>query len=101
MPIMPKRVAVFTSFIAALAAVGTFGLYVADPYVASATLRALLLLTFLALVAETLGLVLPNSARASLAFIPYLASVIVSPNWAAVAAIAIVRAIADVSRRIE
>lgn len=71
------------------------------PLISGDTFRALLLLSFLAVVAETLGLVLPNSARASLAFIPYLASVVIAPDWAAVVAIALVRALADVPRRID
>lgn len=59
------------------------------------------MLSFLALVAETLGLVLPNSARGSLAFIPYLASAVIVPNWTAVVAIAVVRAISDIPRHVE
>lgn len=98
---MTKRVARFTIVVGTTAAVSSVALFFAAPSVSGEALRALFLLSFLAIVAETLGLVLPNSARASLAFIPYLASVVISPNWAAVLAIALVRVIADLARRIE
>lgn len=98
---MSKRAVTFIILVSVGAVVSTVALYTASPLISGETFRALLLLSFLAVIAEALGLVLPNSARASLAFIPYLASVVISPNWAAVAAIALVRVSADVARRIE
>lgn len=98
---MAKRATAFTVLVAAIAIASCGMLYFAAPAVSGETLRALFLLSLLAVIAEALGLVLPNSARASLAFIPYLASVVISPNWAAVVAIAVVRVMADAARRIE
>ena len=99
--LMRHRVALFILLIGVSGLASCGALYWVSPVVAGDSIRAVLLLSTLALVAETLGLVLPNSARASLAFIPYLASVVVAPNWAAVVAIAIVRGISDIPRRIE
>ena len=98
---MAKRVNIYIFLICAVAATSCVLLYTVAPNVTGDSLRALLLLSFLAVLAETLGLVIPNSARGSLAFIPYLASAVISPNWAAVAAIALVRAMADIPRRVD
>ena len=60
---------------------------------------AILLLSVLAIVAELLGFVLPNSARGSIAFIPYLASALVVPSWPAIIGVAIVKALVEATRR--
>jgi putative nucleotidyltransferase with HDIG domain len=64
------------------------------------SLESILLLSALALIAEYLAFALPRAARGSVAFIPYMAAVVVAPMWPTPLAIAAVRAIADlVSRR--
>ncbi|HKO13901.1 MAG TPA: HD-GYP domain-containing protein [Acidobacteriaceae bacterium] len=57
------------------------------------------LLASLAIVAELLSYLLPNSARGSIAFIPYLAMAVVVPGWEAVIAIVVVRALIETVRR--
>src|SRR5438093_440947 len=101
LPSMSRRVTPFVIVISAVAAANGILLYAASPVVGADSVRALLLLSFLAMVAETLALVLPNSARGSLAFIPYLASAVISPNWAALVAVAGVKGIVDSVRRVE
>lgn len=60
---------------------------------------AILLLSILAVVAELLAVVLPNSARGSIAFIPYLAAALVVPSWPTVLAVAAVKALVETVRR--
>jgi putative nucleotidyltransferase with HDIG domain len=83
-----------------VAAVGSaLGLFLRSPHYTSADLFAILLLSILATVAELLGFVLPNSARGSIAFIPYLASALVVPSWPTILGVAIVKAIVEAIRR--
>ena len=57
----------------------------------AATRNGVALLAVLAVVAEALGFLLPNAASGSIAYIPYLASVLIAPNWATLLAVIIVR----------
>jgi putative nucleotidyltransferase with HDIG domain len=59
-----------------------------QPEVPSGALRAVLLLSALALMGEAWQFVLPRSASASIAFIPYMAMALVVPHWMVLAAIA-------------
>lgn len=52
-------------------------------------------LAFLALTAELLAFVLPRGARGSIAFIPYIATVLLVPSFAALLTIALSKAIAE------
>lgn len=98
---MARKASLYILFIAAVAAVSGVVLFAMAPAVSSAELRALGLLSVLGLVAETLALALPNSARGSLAFIPYLASAVIAPNWAALVAVAGVKTLVEGTRRID
>src|SRR5690242_10489147 len=98
---MTRRVTPYVVLVTTVAAASAALLYRAAPAVGADSIRALVLLSFLAIVAETLALVLPNSARGSLAFIPYLASAVISPNWASVVAVAAVKALMDGARRVD
>jgi putative nucleotidyltransferase with HDIG domain len=57
----------------------------------TATRNGVALLAVLAVVAEALGFLLPNAASGSIAYIPYLACVLIAPNWATLAAVVVVR----------
>src|ERR1051326_659198 len=96
---MNRKVTFYVVFVSLAALLSGAALYLAAPSVSSDSAKALLLLSFLAVVAETLALVLPNSARGSLAFIPYLASAVISPNWASLAALAAVKGSVEGVRR--
>lgn len=98
---MAYRLRAYTALLGVIALMTCGALYLVAPIVPNEAVRALILLSFLAILAEALGLVLPNSARGSLAFIPYLASAVISPSWAAVLAVASVKCIFDISRRQE
>src|SRR5215204_6522742 len=64
-----------------------------------ATRNGVALLAVLAVMAEALGFLLPNAASGSIAYIPYLASVLIAPNWSTLAAVALVRAGTEVFQR--
>jgi len=53
----------------------------------------------LAISAELLGYVLPRSAEGTIAFIPYLAAVIVVPGWPSVFAVAVIKLLAELCAR--
>ena len=89
----------YRTAVISLALTGGIALYLRAPHVSSEQLFAILLLSVLAVVAELLGFVLPNSARGSIAFIPYLACALVVPTWATVAAVVVVRALVEVTQR--
>jgi putative nucleotidyltransferase with HDIG domain len=76
-------------------------IYNGDPSLPSGGLEAVLLLSALALVAEVLAFLLPGSARGSLAFIPYLAGVLLMPHWILLPAVGIVKGISERAARIE
>ena len=98
---MARRATAFIILVCAGALASGVVLYLAAPSVSAGSTRALLLLSVLAVVAETLALVVPNSASGSLAFIPYLASAIISPSWQALVAVAGVKTIVDSVRRVD
>lgn len=75
--------------------------YWLQPAVTSTQLTAVVVLGVLAIVAETLTFVLPRSSQGSIAFIPYLAAVMVVPAWPVVVAAAFVKYAAEsFSRRV-
>jgi putative nucleotidyltransferase with HDIG domain len=80
----------------ALAAVLTAGLLVAvDPRPSASARDAVVLLSCLAFVAEMMSVVLSRSASGSIAFIPYLASIFVAPNWLALLGATFVRLVTE------
>lgn len=70
-------------------------LYLADPSLPREGINPVILLCILALVAEALGLLMPNSVTGSIAFIPYLAAALIVPNWIALVGVMLVRIIAE------
>ena len=74
-------------------------LYAADPNVPSERWNAVFLLGALALIAEGLGLLLPNSVTGSIAFIPYLSLALIVPNWIALVGVISVRLLVEVLSR--
>jgi putative nucleotidyltransferase with HDIG domain len=82
------RAAVFVGFVAAAAILLFWLVFRADPAVHEGSVQAVLLLGTLALMAEAWQFMLPRSAAASIAFIPFTAMALVVPNWVVLAAIA-------------
>jgi putative nucleotidyltransferase with HDIG domain len=59
-----------------------------EPVVSDDAVKAAIILSVMALIGEVWQFVLPRSATASIAFIPYTALALVAPNWTALVAIA-------------
>jgi putative nucleotidyltransferase with HDIG domain len=79
-----------------LAMVSAVVLYWTDPIVPSGALLPVVLLCSLALIAEALVLLMPNSVSGSIAFIPYLAAALIVPNWVALAGVTLVRTVIEI-----
>jgi len=60
---------------------------------------AVVMLCMLALIAEALALLMPNSVAGSIAFIPYLATALIVPNWIALVGVVAVRVVTELASR--
>ncbi len=58
-----------------------------------------MLLAVLALLAELLSFLLPHNARGSIAFVPYLASVLIVPHWYSIIAIVVVAGLTQIATK--
>src|SRR5438105_4458156 len=96
---MNRKLLLYRAIVIFAAMASTIGLYVRSPRYTPGDLSAILLLSVLAVVAELLGFVLPNSARGSIAFIPYLASALTVPTWATVVSVLVVKLLVQAVRR--
>lgn len=74
-------------------------LFLMEPAVPTAGLSALVVLSCLALVAEALALLMPNTIYSSVAFIPFLTAVLIVPNWVALCGVLVVRLIAEITSK--
>ena len=96
---MNRKLWVYQITVFGLALASGIALFAGSPRVTSPELFAVLLLSVLAVVAELLGFVMPNSARGSIAFIPYLASALVVPSWPTIVGVVGVKALVEATRR--
>ena len=81
----------YVAIVCVIAAILMAAVIATSGAVDAATRNGVALLAVLAVVAEALGFLLPNAASGSIAYIPYLASVLIAPNWATLLAVIIVR----------
>jgi putative nucleotidyltransferase with HDIG domain len=98
---MNRKLLIYRTIVVGAALVGAAVMFTRSPRPTPNDLFAILLLSVLAIIAELLGFVLPNSARGSIAFIPYLASALVVPSWPTIAGVALVKILAETARRIK
>lgn len=98
---MKSRVLLYVVGVCSVAATLVTALYVSDPAVDSAHLVPIGVLCALALLAELLAFLLPQSARGSLAYIPYLAAILLSPSWVTCVAVLGIKLIAELPRGLE
>lgn len=96
---MNRKLLLYHFTVFGAAAASGIALYVHDPHVTSTELFAVLLLSVLATIAELLAFVLPNSARGSIAFIPYLACALAVSSWPTLVGVAVVKALAEAARK--
>lgn len=92
---MNIRARVHIAVTALLAVVSAFLLYAVEPGVPPGAVLPVVLLCSLALSAEALVVLMPNSVIGSIAFIPYLAAALIVPNWTALAGVTAVRAVLE------
>src|SRR5688572_19898324 len=92
---------VFVGFVACASVLLAALMYLAKPEVTQAELQAIGFLSALAVVSEMLSFVLAREARGSVAFIPYLATVLLVPSWLAVVAVFMVKLVMESVARID
>jgi putative nucleotidyltransferase with HDIG domain len=95
------RTRVYVTSVAAVAVVIAALLALRAPEIPAAAWTGVVVLTALAVAADMLSFVLPQSARGSIAFIPFFALAVISPSWVTVAAIAVVRLLTEIASRRE
>src|SRR5437867_13047106 len=96
---MNRKLGLYRTAIAIAALTSGLGLFFRAPVVTREDFFAILLWSVLAIVAELLGFVLPNSARGSIAFIPYLACALVVPSWSTIIGVVVVKALVEATNR--
>jgi putative nucleotidyltransferase with HDIG domain len=98
---MRKATGFLTVTVIALAALAVFCLYRLQPSVPKDAFVAMAFLSGLALIAEVLQYGLPRGARATIAFVPYLSTVIIAPFWPTPIVILFVKAATEIARKAE
>src|SRR5438045_6564830 len=96
---MNRKLWLFQTGVLSAALISGIALFAYSPRPGSGDIFAVLLLSILAVVAELLGFVLPNSARGSIAFIPYLACALVVPSWSTIIGVVVVKALVEATNR--
>jgi putative nucleotidyltransferase with HDIG domain len=91
----------FVGAICGAAVISALALHAATPGIPATAVATLVTLGCLALTAELLAFVLPRGAKGSIAFIPYMATVLLVPSFAALATIAAVKTIAEIAGKRE
>ncbi|NUP70680.1 MAG: HD-GYP domain-containing protein [Gemmatimonadaceae bacterium] len=91
------KVGSYVALVCGLALGGGYILHGVAPGIPSDQVSTLATLACLALMAELLAFVLPRGARGSIAFIPYIATVLLVPSFWALVTVAAVKAIAEMA----
>jgi putative nucleotidyltransferase with HDIG domain len=86
-------------FVAAVVAVAA--MYFLHPAYSRSQIEALGFLSAIAILSEMLAFTLAREGRGSVAFIPYLASVVLVPSWPAVVVVALVKGVMELFARVD
>lgn len=89
----------FIQLVCLLAIVASAALWYIAPPAADFSMGTIGTLAFLALIAELMTFLLPRGAAGSISFIPYMATLMLVPNFAALAAVGGANAIAEIAKR--
>ncbi len=92
---MNTRARLYLILTTLLAIASSVVLYWSDPSIPPNSILPVVLLCRLALIAEALVLLMPNSVTGSIAFIPYMSAALIVPNWVALVGVAVVRVIIE------
>lgn len=93
--VMRKSAVAYVSAVCLLAVLCTAGVYAYAPRAGAGDALTVGLLCALAMMAELLGFMISDAATGSVAFIPYLATVLIAPNWQALTAVIAVKALTE------
>jgi len=96
---MRNRINLFVAIVAVAALLSGLRLYAVAPAIPEGSTTPLLLLGTLAIVAEFLAYAISGSATGSIAFIPYLASVLIVPSWVSLALTTAIKVALHTARR--
>src|SRR5438552_3561415 len=91
-------------FIAAVGFATAFAILAAyrlRPTVDHSEMVAIAFLSVLAIVGELWAFVLSREARGSIAFIPYLATVLIVPSWVSIVAVVLVKGLTELRARVD
>ena len=89
----------FIQLVCVLSVVASAALWYMAPPASDFSVGTIGTLALLALVAELMGFLLPRGAAGSISFIPYMATLMLVPNFAALAAVGGANAIAEIAKR--
>lgn len=90
-----RRAQLFVTVVSLTSIVSAAVVYWMRPDTTEVELTAVVTLALLAAVAETMGYVLPRAAKGSVAFIPYIAAVMVVPGWPTIVAAGLVKLVVE------
>ena len=93
------RAKYFIQLVFLLAVLAAAGLYYFEPPAADFSIGTIATLALLALLAELMGFLLPKGANGSISFIPYMATLMLVPNFAALVAVGGANIIAEIAKR--
>lgn len=96
-----KNTRTYVAIVCVSAISAALGAYLLQPSVSDREIAAVAVLAALAMFAEMLTFALPRSASGSIAFIPYLAAVMVVPSWPTIIAATLVKLLAEIAQRRE
>jgi putative nucleotidyltransferase with HDIG domain len=89
----------FVNFVGLMAVLAAAGLWTLAPPAADWNYGTVAVLAFVAITAEVMTFLLPRGALGSIAFIPYIATIMLVPNFAALVAIVGVRMVIEITRK--
>lgn len=96
---MRRNTQLYVGAVVTLAILGGGLIYRTSPTVPAAMLTDVFILSALGVTAELLAFWLPRSASATFSFVAYFAAAIIVPSWPSVAAVALVKAVAETWNR--
>ena len=96
---MTARIRLYVAAVAAMAVISGFVLYTVSPVADAPQLAAAVSFASLGLLAQLLSHRVSKGSRGSIAFIPYLASAVVTSSWVAVAGVTIAAILTEASRK--
>src|SRR5665647_430773 len=96
---MTNRTVQYIAGISVCAVLANGALFLLAPHVRSVEISAIVWMTAIGIFVNMLTFRLPRSGQGSIAFIPFVAGVIISPSWMAAVAVIVSVVLAQISKR--